>query len=70
MSGSADTDSSVQEVDDVTTKEVYFNDTLTSNITSLETEEIESLLPSEVTELDKILRAGKQFYKRNCGLLL
>lgn len=41
------------------TEEVYYNDSLTSNLTSLELDRNESPLPTEVTELDKIIRAGK-----------
>jgi len=39
--------------------EIYFNDTLTNNITNLDDERIDSLLPTEVSELDKIIRASK-----------
>lgn len=44
-----------------TSKDVYLNDTLTFNMTSMETHQThhaESPLPTHLTEIDKILRAG------------
>jgi len=38
-------------------KDVYLNDTLTYNVTSMETNHAESPLPTHLTEIDKILRA-------------
>ena len=49
------------EAPDPPEKEVYYNDSLTSNITfsSLESDRVESSpLPTQITELDKIIRAG------------
>ncbi len=57
---SAETESSaLKETTELLSDEIYFNDTLTNNITNLDDERIDSLLPTEVSELDKIIRASK-----------
>lgn len=61
-SGVFDADESV-ETEEATaklassSKDVYLNDTLTYNVTSMETNHAESPLPTHLTEIDKILRA-------------
>ncbi|XP_046446960.1 membralin-like isoform X4 [Daphnia pulex] len=60
-SSSADSEetesSALKETTELLSDEIYFNDTLTNNITNLDDERIDSLLPTEVSELDKIIRA-------------
>ena len=56
---STETDLTPREEAEETASEIYFNDTLTNNFTTFETGQLETLLPTEVTELDKIIRAGK-----------
>lgn len=51
--------SALKETTELLTDEIYFNDTLTNNITNLDNERIESMIPTEVSELDKIIRASK-----------
>lgn len=43
-------------------EESYYNDTLTSNMTFLETDPEGSPLPTQITELDKIIRAGMNLF--------
>lgn len=63
FSSSADSEetesSALKETTELLSDEIYFNDTLTNNITNLDDERIDSLLPTEVSELDKIIRASK-----------
>ncbi|XP_059353300.1 membralin-like [Daphnia carinata] len=55
-SESIETEPALEETESTST-EIYYNETLKSNITNLENEQIETVLPTEVTELDKIIRA-------------
>lgn len=63
FSSSADSEetesSALKETTELLSDEIYFNDTLTNNITNLDDERIDSLLPTRVSELDKIIRASK-----------
>jgi hypothetical protein len=57
---SAETEvSAFKETTELLSNEIYFNDSLTSDITNLNNESIESLLPTEMSEFDKIIRASK-----------
>lgn len=57
-SESIETESALEETESTST-EIYYNETLKSNITNLGNEQIETVLPTEVTELDKIIKASK-----------
>ena len=69
---STETDLTPREEAEETASEIYFNDTLTNNFTTFETGQLETLLPTEVTELDKIIRAGKYnfFYLKSRATFL